>query len=150
MEVVHGQKVYLPTDDVTVTIDPVTRDHWIYDGGHQKYQNSAARGMRFDEKAFQEVLGWEKGHSQGKPIEYFQPTSAMIDGMDKFAEPRLDCRGWMGQRRDPARYGELPAVFQRRYDGNWVDKGRGDIEHEMREADRRAGDRLFDKSGRCR
>jgi len=144
------QNVYLPTSDVTVTLDPVTRMHWIYDGDtFAAHKRSVQRGLDFDKAAFQESLKWyEADHGS---VSTFQPTVAMIDGMDKFAAPiGSDCMGWAGYKRDPGRFGSLPVIEQALYDGKYINKSKGEIEHEQREADRRASGRLFDRSGYTR
>lgn len=144
------QEVYLATDDVTVTVDPGNRDQWIYDGdGFDAHKRSVARGLEFDARAYKQSLKWYES-DQG-PVSVFQPTSAMIDGMPKYAAPvGVDCTGWRKYKRDPARFGKLPVIEQALYDGVYMNKSIGDIEHEQRESDRRTAGRIFDKSGYTR
>jgi len=144
------QEVFLPTTDVTVTVDPINREHWIYDGsGFDAHKRSVQRGLQFDRTAFNKTLKWyEASHGA---VSLFQPTVAMIDTMDKFAMPiGSDCQGWAGYKRDPSRFGKLPVIKQALYDGKYINKSKGEIEHEMREADRLAAGRLFDQSGYTR
>lgn len=141
-------EVFLDTGDVTVTVDPVRRDAWIYDG-YNKYEQSKKRGFAYDKMAFQQVLGWESASRGDVPL--FLPTTQMLDRSQKFPIPQgQGCRGWNGYDRNSERYGLLPVISQQLYDNSLQNKDPGVIEHEIREARRRAGARLFDTSGYTR
>ena len=133
--------------DVTVTVDPIRRDSWIYDG-ERDHKLSQMMGDKQDMLAIQRSLNWEKAHTPKTSL--FLPTTGMIDGICQsscFAPAFKDNHepGFYNERR-----GKFPVITQLLYDGSIEGKGRGEIEHEMREADRRSGARLFDKSGYSR
>lgn len=144
------QEVFLPTDDVTITIDPIRRDQWIYDSdGTNAQKLGATRGLEFDRRAYYESLNWYKSHHD--EVQLFQPTVSQLDGLDKYAAPvGSDCLGWRKYQRTETRFGRLPVISQAMYDGRYINKATGDIEHEQREAERRAAGRLFDRSGYTR
>lgn len=143
-----AQDVYLDSGDYTVTIDPINRDSWIYDGDPD-WKRSAVRGLVFDHIAYKRALNWEKAdHGEVTP---FLPTVSMIDAADKYSIPiGSKCLGWAGNRRDPSRFGKLPVIMQQLYDGTLINKSAAEIEHEQREHERRNAARLFDTSGYTR
>lgn len=146
-------KVYkfYDSDTGTVTVDPINRDSWILDDSH-RFVNSAARGIHFDTKALKESLRPESAPE----LSMFVPTTAMLDSADKWPIPNdRECKQWSAADgsvvlRNPARYGKLPVVSQHIYDQDLLDKSIGQIEHEIREAERRQATRLFDRTGNCR
>lgn len=143
-----AQSVYLDSGDYTVTIDPINRDSWIYDGDPD-FKRSAVRGLVFDHEAYRRALNWEKSHHGD--ITPFLPTTSMLDSAEKYSVPiGSRCLGWMGYKRDPSRFGQLPVIMQQLYDGTLINKSPGDIEHEQREYERRSAARLFDTSGYTR
>ena len=141
---------YLLSEDQPFTVDPVTRDRWITPGAEDKHHFSVQRGEELDAKAMLKSIEWFKSH-QGE-IPFFSPNTRMLDVASKWPIPQS--RGCLfdmhGNRRDPTRFGRLPTIAQFRYDGALQDKARGDIEHEMREADRRMAGRVFDTDGYTR
>lgn len=151
LSAMNEQERYLDTGDHTVTIDPINRDAWItyQDDGYYRHQESMLKGLAFDRRAMQEAKTIvEARHSRPS---LFMPTTGVIDGMDKFAEPMKDgCRGvsWRGYIRDSNRYGLLPTISQMLYDNSLINKSVGDIEHEMREANRTLDARMYLKDGR--
>lgn len=143
-----SQEVYISWGDHTVTVDPMRRDPWIYDGDNQ-YHQGVRRGAEFDRIAYEQSLGWEKA-LQGRPS-VFLPTSHMLDSALKYPIPQGQrCRGWRNYKRDEDRFGYLPVISQYLYENALQNKSVGDIEHEMRESDRRIAARLFDTSGYTR
>ena len=135
---------FVEAGDVTITVDPIRRDHWIYDG-HTRHEQTQERGLRYDTEAFRQVLNWEKaGHSA---VSFFNPTVRQLDSLSKFAsrEPEPHCPGFTSSR-----VGKLPVILQQLYQGSLQNKSTATIEHEMREADRRSASRLFDTSGYTR
>lgn len=143
----EAQHVYLPSDDVTITVDPIRDDLWIYDGHERKFDMSRQKGWEYDLNSIRMGLDWDKAHNS-TPIELYMPSTRHLDSLKKFNEPQGSrCRGWNGQERDPARWGLLPAITQMLYDGKLPNKSAGDIEAEMREAERRLAGRVFDRSG---
>ena len=151
MQVPHASAVYeasterfMDTGDHTVTIDPMKRDQWIFDG-YNKHNQSQKRGLVYDKIAFQQVLGWENA-DKGSPS-FFMPTVRQLDVMNKYTNPPTDpnCPGYRGPR-----LGKLPVISQQLYDGSLQNKSEAVIEHEMREAARRESARLFDTSGYTR
>ena len=93
-------------------------------------------------------LGNGAPHSNPKQV-----TKAHLDSISKFASPytgKCDIvKGWRGLET-PAPDGLLPEHLRLIWENALPDKGRGDIEAEMREVDRRAAVRLFDRSGPSR
>lgn len=132
----------MDTGGVTVTVDPMRNEHWIYDGD-TKHEQSQQRGLTYDRAAFSRALGWEAA-DKGQPA-FFMPTVRQLDVAQKYNAPPTDpkCPGWLSD-------GKLPVILQQLYDGSLQNKSVGVIEHEMREAERRASTRLFDTSGYTR
>jgi hypothetical protein len=137
-------QVFMDTGDVTVTVDPIRREHWVYDG-YNKFDQSQERGLTYDKVAFQRALNWENA-DHGVPS-LFMPTTRQLDMALKFPSKPEDCPGKHGYG---SRNGQLPIVTQQLYEGMLLNKSTGVIEHEMREAARRESVRLYDKSGYTR
>ena len=129
--------------DLPCMVDPVRTDHWIL--AHSELHKEAKElGMRYDDAVYNSLLNWHV--PKAKDITFYKPTTAQIDSMPKFCRAR-------GDRYEPTSCnpGVLPVISKLRYDNALaVCKGRGDIEHEMREAARFTGARLFDKTGNVR
>ena len=129
--------------DPPLVVDPIRNDYWIYNGSELHTQGKE-RGLAFEDAIYESLLNWH-APAQG-PVSIFKPTTKQIDKMHKFCTPR-------GDRFDPIsnRPGVLPVISKLHYDGALgPHKSAGDIEHEMREAARHEGARLFDKSGAWR
>ncbi len=139
-------EVFLPTDDVTIQVDPVNRDQWIYDGIDNRFRDSRLRGLAFDRDAFKKSKAWfEADHGS---ISFFSPTVSQLNQLPQYAAPMgQDCLGWGPFKRDPTRFGKLPAIEQTLRSGGYINKSHGEIEHEIREAERRHAGRVFDKDG---
>lgn len=135
--------IFNTTDDVTMTIDPIARDHWIYDGSNN-HARSQERGTAHDMLAMQRAMNWHK--AQHGEVTTFMPTVRQLDVMDKFASKPADrhCPGFTHAS------GSLPVIAKQLYNGSLMNKAFGQIEHETREAERRIAHRLFDKSGYTR
>ena len=146
--------------DHTVVVDPITRDHWIYDG-YSKHAQSQNRGMAEDAKSILKGEGWHEAH-HGTPSMYL-PTTREIDMAEKYtyrvcgneAAAAHDLQPPYAQTSQSARQGgvgdgRLPVVDGLLYWGRLQNKSTGGIEHEMREAERFIGTRLFDTSGYSR
>ena len=130
-------------NDMPMVIDPVERDSWIYEGS-DRHKNSQARGNYFDNRALVESI---RAHESHLPqLQYTRPTSTEIDALNKYSNQFFfdKCNGRV---RDKSRDGMLPAVFKQIYEGSLQNKSTGDIEHEIREAERYANNRLFTRGG---
>jgi len=67
--------------DHTTVVDPIRRDHWIYDGS-ERHSHSQKRGMREDVRAMERGHGWQEAH-QNTPTLYL-PTTHELDMLNKF------------------------------------------------------------------
>lgn len=140
---------WLDWGDVTMQIDPMGNKQWIHDS-HDGHARSTARGLRFDAREVNELLGWEK-NCNPQPLDYYVPSTSLIDGLDKYSEPMgHGCRMWRGNTRTEGRYGMLPTIEAMKYDNTLQNKSIGDINNEILYAEKRIANRLFDKSGKCR
>lgn len=136
--------------DHTVQVDPVGNKQWIHDS-HDGHARSEARGRGFDARDVRHLIGWEKAHGGVKDIEFYSPDTSELDRADKFSAPLgRGCRSWRGFQRDDSRYGALPTIEALKYEGRLPNKSTGEIEAEIREAERRQAHRLFDRSGYTR
>ena len=136
--------------DHTVQVDPVGNKQWIHDS-HDGHARSESRARAFDARDVRELIGWERDHSGVDALTFYSPTTRELDRADKFTTPiGKGCRSWRGVRRDASRFGELPTIEALKYEGRLLNKSLGDIEAEMREAERRQAHRLFDRSGYSR
>lgn len=143
-----AQKVYLDSGDVTVMVDPMRLDGWIYEGSHA-HLLSVKNGEAYDLRALERAMNWDKSHTPA--LELFMPTVNALNSVKKFVVQKfVDSGEWAGVDRDLERSGELPLITKQVYDGSLGDKSPGDIEHEMREAARRSAARVFDRSGQWR
>ena len=141
------QERYLDTADHTVVIEPMRRQHWIYDGADWKHEGSVQRAIRFERRALQWAQDWEKGDER-MPLVYL-PTTRELDSLNKWTNPPADrhCPGFQHAFLSADR---LPAISKLLYDNVLPNKSFGDIEHEVRETERRQAHRLFDTSGSIR
>lgn len=139
-------EVFLPTDDITITVDPINRDQWIYDGVDNRFRESQLRGLAFDRHAFNKSKAWfEANHGT---VSYFNPSVDQLNSIPQYQVPiGSECLGWGAFKRDPTRFGKLPAIEQTLRNGGYINKSHGEIEHEMREAARRQAGRVFDRDG---
>lgn len=132
----------------TVVVDPIHRDYWIYDGSNA-HERSQVRGMAEDVKAIRRASNWERADQN--PLSMYLPTTREIDVLDRFT-----CRGTENERSGKTHHdarpsnGQLPVISDFMYSGSLQNKSKGVIEHEIREANRYAGNRLFDTSGYTR
>ena len=133
-------------NDMPIVVDPVGRDSWVYEGS-DRHKVSQQRGNYFDNRALVESIRYHESHLP--TVQYTRPTSAQIDALSKYSNQFFfdKCNGRV---RDKSRDGLLPAVSKQIYDGSLPNKSAGDIEHEIREAERYAGNRLFSQSGPTR
>lgn len=144
-----SEVAFVDTGDVTIQVDPVKQDMWIHDGYHEKWVNSQVNSAQYDLTAMRRALGWER--SDASEVKMFMPTGAMLDSASKYPVPEgARSRGYNGQIRESQRYGQLPVIAQQIYDGTLTNKSAAEIEHEMREADRRLGERLYNRDGYSR
>ena len=140
------QKVYVPTDDVTVNVGVSNLRHrhrWIYDDESARLHDEArGRGESVDDAAYRRSLGW---HEPRQGVVTVRPcTVAELDAMEKLVpNSGKDC----GANSPMVK---LPPISQMLYDGNYVNKAKYEIEHEMREYERVRSERIFDCSGWCR
>ena len=133
--------------DHTVTVDPIRRDHWIYDDG-ERHALSQRRGASQD-AAFVNELASAGVYTESQST--YMPTTRDIDALGRFSSgrsgnPTMLARGW---RVAPGeREGKRPVIAQMKYDGVLPNKSRAQIALEMKEAERRISARTFDKSDR--
>ena len=131
--------IYNNDDDITVTVDPIRRDHWNYDG-YGQHAWSSSRGDRLDRAAYLELAAWDPN---GVPApNFYAPTIRQIDVAPKFPSQPEDCP----ERYKGPRTGKLPVIMQQLYEGSLINKSIGVIEHERREAARKESARIFDTS----
>ena len=147
---------WLDSDTGTTMLDAHSTDgsgkRWIGSGNdHLQSPSDAADRVR-EIEAMRSSQNWWVG--SGAP--YSNPkqvTKAHLDSIGKFASPHTGkCdikKGWRGLEA-PAPDGLLPEHLRLIWENALPDKGRGDIEAEMREVDRRSAVRLFDRSGSSR
>ena len=125
---------------------------WIGSGNDhlQSPSDTANRGREIE--AMLNSQNWWVG-SGGPYSTRKQVTKSQLDSIGKFASPytgKCDIKkGWRGLET-PAPDGKLPEHLRLIWENALPDKGRGDIEAEMREVDRRSAVRLFDRSGSSR
>ena len=133
-------------NDMPVVVDPVERDAWIHEGS-DRHARSQARGNYFDNRALVQSIRSSESHLP--KLSYTLPSTAQLDAAKKYSNQFFfdKCNGRV---LDKTRDGLLPAVSKQIYEGSLLDKSTGDIEHEIREAERYTGNRLFDKSGYSR
>ena len=145
-----------------ITVDPVRRDHWQYDGGLQ-HADSRARGAALDVKAANDSRGalsyaTEENFYEPRAFNFFIPAPCGLSGWkglhgDKWKNERsiyesTRTNPWNLHKQSYTQMpSSFPAVSQLRRDARLPEKTRGQIEAEMRISERRQGDRLFDKSG---
>lgn len=151
---------WLDWGDHTVTVDPVGNKQWI-DDSHDRHFATEARGRHLDRRDVQRLVGWETRHRM-PTIKLSNPSTSEINGLALFSEPRVSynskagsldptgCRMWRGVVRDSYNYGALPTIQALIYENKLGDKGRGQIEAEIREDRHRRDARFFDCGGTCR
>lgn len=144
-------KVREGVDDVTVTVDPMRNHRWIRDGDSDRHAATAARAFDLKKSATSGVVNWhEINHNHPYIVsvpEVLKPVKAAI------AFPsRDDNRGegsysgphhYRGAERHMRRHMALPVVSHLHREGKLAEKSIGDIEAEMREAERTRGARIF-------
>lgn len=136
--------------DHTVTVDPVGNKQWI-DDSHDRHFATEARGRHLDRREVQRLVGWEAAHTMPS-INFSNPTTSEINRSSLFSEPRAQrgCRMHRGAVRDSSNYGKLPTIQALIHENRLGDKGRGQIEAEIREDRHRREARFFDCGGTCR
>ena len=157
MEIPHAdsnpaveQKVYLWTDGEPMTVDPIDRDRWITEANGWQHKQSVTRRELLNQEALIQSMPWHL-RQQGE-VRFSAPTVGELNAAPKWPIPEsFGCRvGMHGALRDTTRFGKLPVIEQMIYDGSLQNKSKGDIEHEIREAERRHSHRLFDTNGYTR
>jgi hypothetical protein len=146
-----AERHYLGGDDQPVTVDPMRlRERWVTDDDGYRHKTTQERSRKIDHEAMMMSQSWFV--PQQGPIAFYKPTTRQLDVLEKWPIPEgMGCLfGMHGETRDPSRFGKLPSIAQFVYNGSLSDKSQGDIEHEMREAERRQSHRLFDTSGYTR
>lgn len=128
---------------VTVTVDPPLNKQWIHDS-HDGHRKSADRGRFYDAARVRELKNWEETHTYSLPVG-FEPSVAQVNGLDTFSEPSgtRGCRQWRGAVRDATNFGKWPAISQLWRTGQLAEKSTGQIEAEMREAERTRTARIY-------
>ena len=125
----------------TVTIDPMRDQRWIREDGHKKYLRARAKGGVRDRKSMEWTMGNLTPHIP--PALNFLPTMNHINKVDKYTPkcttavaafygPAANVIGLRDfpervlnpgiaedTKGDPKRWGQLPRISQRIYDGNW-------------------------------
>ena len=143
-----GEDVYNSLDGDTVTIDPITRAFWVSGHGERHYY-SLQHGRRSDVAAMQRSI--QKPMPLQKPRGV--PSVREIEQLPKFSQAAWTHDetshiylpdSFNGQKRESDRQGKLPVIDL--HHAAWSEKGRGDIEIEIREAARLTGARLFGRS----
>lgn len=136
--------------DHTVTVDPVGNKQWI-DDSHNRHFATEERGRHLDRREVQRLVGWEKTHTMPS-FALRNPSICEINRSCLFSEPKASrgCRTWRGAERDSSNYGALPTIQALIHENRLGDKGRGQIEAEIREDRHRRDARFFDCGGTCR
>ena len=146
--------------DHTVTVDPVGNKQWI-DDSHDRHFATEERGRHLDRREVQRLVGWEAAHTMPS-FKFSNPSTSEINRSSLYSEPRktynsktgsidpTGCRMWRGAVRDPSNYGKLPTIQALIHENRLGDKGRGQIEAEIREDRHRRDARFFDCGGTCR
>lgn len=126
----------------TMTVDPPLTKQWIHDS-HDGHVKSADRARFYDAQRVREIKNWEQTTRNPFPTPYI-PSVAEINNADLYSQPRdlLGCRSWRGAPRDSRNFGKLPSISQLLRSGQLGEKSTGDIEAEMREAERTRGARI--------
>ena len=91
-----------------------------------------------------ELKNWEATHTYSLPVG-FEPSVAQVSGVGTFSEPSgmRGCRQWRGAVRDATNFGKWPAISQLLRTGQLAEKSTGQIEAEMREAERTRAARIY-------
>ena len=143
----HPDK-WLDGGDHTTQIDPISNKQWVHDT-HDGHAASEQRARGYDAARVQNLVGWENLHGGNAEIAFFEPSTTVLDSMEKFAVPESERgRSWRGIIRDSSRIGRLPVIEAQKYDGALGELGRGEIERDIRESERRVAHRLFGREGR--
>jgi hypothetical protein len=160
--------VYVDDGDVTVTIDPMTNEHWMRDDStFWRHSVSRHRGALKDHAAVTHTMALLS--PDGAPPETFTPAVSQIDQMDKFT-PLCVASSTHGRRMgsndgagvlyahrrgeyvESERFGKLPELSQRVYSGLLRDRfNQKALDYENQPLTyTRATDRAFDCGGNCR
>jgi hypothetical protein len=147
---------------VTIMVDPIRNDQWIYDGAGDRHKASQSRGMMEDYKSMMRANGWQDAHHDTPQM--YLPTTQDIDNIEKYTYRECGNEAAAGhdlivpyrpgmesaRRGGELGNGRLPVISGLMYSGALQNKSTGIIEHEIREAERYTNTRLFDRSGLCR
>lgn len=137
-----NQDQWVDWGGVTTVVDPPLNKQWIHDS-HDGHMKSADRGRFYDAERVRELQNWEQTSRNSFPSTY-TPAVSDINNSMLYSDPRgLGCRSWRGYIRNPRHFGKLPSITQLLRSDKLAEKSVGDIEAEMREADRTRGARIF-------
>lgn len=131
---------WLDWGDHTRTVDPLRSEVWITDGKHHIHKMAADRGADFDAREVSRLINYESRVKAPSP-NYFLPSSSLINSLPKFAFTTETCH------RPSNPDGKLPSISTLLYNNELQNKSTGEIEAEMREANRRQGHRLHSRDG---
>lgn len=131
---------------------------WIRDDNEATHKLSMAKNAEMDRKAVALTMGWETRGKLSSVPTFETPTWRDLDAIPKWLNPQLNrtvkdwrvdaglVRDWRGFPRHDGD-GKLPLHRAMMWANTLPDKSTGQIEVEMREADRRAYERSMDRSG---
>lgn len=127
---------------------------WIRDDNEYMHKLSMAKNAEMDRRAVAFTEGWEVRGKQSKVPTFDMPMWKDLNAIPKYLNPQLntldrgeeyvkDWRGFPRRKGD----GHLPLHKRMIWENSLPDKSLGQIESEMKEAERRIFERLVDRSG---
>ena len=141
--VVSIKDQWLDWGDHTVTVDPVRNKQWI-DDSHDRHYATEERGRALDTRTLRSLINWEQRNAR-EPHARTTIMSSLINSLPLYSKAHgCGCNEWRGVARDPSRFGELPTITAMIHEGRFPNKHRGQIEAEIREAERTRAARVFD------
>jgi len=133
---------WLDWGDHTVTVDPVRNKQWI-DDSHDRHFATEERARGLDERSVRALVNWEDRNAR-EPLPRTTILSHMINRLPLYSAPiGRQCNTWRGANRDASRLGELPTITAMIHEGRFPNKNTGQIEAEIREAERTRAARVF-------
>lgn len=131
---------WLDWGDHTRTVDPLRSEIWITDGKNDIHKLAADRGAGFDAREVHKLIDYES-RVKAPSVSYYSPSTSLLDSLPKFNYYIETCH------RPSNPDGKLPSISTLIYNNELQNKSTGEIEAEMREANRRQGHRMHSRDG---
>ena len=132
---------WLDWDGVTVAVEPMAHKLWLHDSNSERHQLHENTGRRYDARDVSRLIQWEDRHGPEEKV-YYTPSVRTLNSIRPFAGPCASKLNEWQVGKLPMD-GQRPTISQMIFDGSLPDKAIGDIEAEMREAERSLQARLF-------